>query len=234
MSGLADKMVDQITGGRGAPGDLSFREAAELVWSRAGNQRAAARMAGVDRRTFQRWFANWRAGREPRPTPSTRAKLAEAVRRAQIDPAGLSESAVSLTVVERGGRQDGRTRVLTNTNLNLREGTMRRVAEVWVKTGDAEAAGAEFIKGIQTKFYRRYLAPPPAERDRGTGGGGSVGGGGGAADDGDDADVYDTDEGYGPGIDDGEGPADAWGEFYDDLYDEGDLPDEGYGGDVTG
>lgn len=240
MSGLADRLLSIITGGRDvpAPGG-SFREQADALRARAGSLNAAARLAGVDRRTYQRWYERWGQGKEPRPRPGTTARLAEGIRRAQLDPARPDESAVTLRVVDRGrGRNPGgRERVLTDANLRLSPGTMDRVRDAWVKTGDPESAAAAFLAGITVPFYKRWLTPPAADRsatapgsgpstaDAGGigGGGGGAGGGAGGGDDQDDDDDGDD-------IDD----LDAWDEFMDTQYEGYPDMDEDYGGDVTG
>lgn len=244
MSGLSDRLLSIITGGRGtpAPGG-SFREQADALRARAGSLNAAARLAGVDRRTYQRWYERWNAGKEPRPRPGTLARLAEGQRRAQLDPARPGEGAVSLRVVDRGkGRNPGgRERVLTNTNLRLRPGTMDRVRDTWVRTGDPEAAAAAFLAGITVPFYKRWLTPPSSDRnttvgsagpaasaggdiDGGGGGGGSAAGSGGPTQGDDEDESEDEDEFQ---------DLDAWDEFYDEVYEDYPEMDEDYGGDVT-
>ena len=224
MSGLSDKMVDLITGGRGAPVMGSFRDMATALRAQPGGLNRAARLAGVDRRTYQRWFQRWNEGKEPRPRPGTLEKLAEGVRRGQLAASIPRESDVRLTVTDRGrDRQAGRERVLTGDgNLKLSAGTMDRVAEAWVKTGQPEAAAAAFLAGITVPFYKRWLTPPSTARERQAethGGGG--GGASGADDDDDDDDEFDD--------------FDSWDEFMDSQYEDSytDM-DEEYGGDVTG
>jgi hypothetical protein len=119
-----------------------------------GSIAAAARAAGVPRRTWRYWLEREAQGKTPRPKPATLDRLRGAVWQAQAPP----ESAVRLHTRDNA---DGRPRTLTGEQLRLREGTMSKAAAEYARTGNAEAAARVFLEGINdpARFYVRYLTP---------------------------------------------------------------------------
>lgn len=163
MSKLGDHLVGELTGGRGTrPLPSDFLDRARALWRAAGSQRRAAELAGVDRRTFQRWFERERQGRPVRPRPGTPAKIGTGLRRAQLDPGRATDRTFEIKVRDRKpharDRGEPRERTLTARQLRLAPGTMGRLADVWTRTGDPEAVAAAFLAGVREPFYRRWLA----------------------------------------------------------------------------
>lgn len=239
MSRLGDRLVNIMRGREIRQPPMTFREKAEELRRTAGVTQGA-KIAGVDRRTFQRWFEKWNAGKNPKPRKHSLDLLDFGVRRAWVATAP-GDGAVVLTVKDRNDTARA-ARTITAKQLKLAPGTMDRVAEVYVATGDAEAAAAAFLAGVQDRFYRRWLTPPRADRDTAawdrSGGTGAVSAGAVAAvvpgprhAEGEDEFADENlDLVAGP-----EMPETAYDEFMDAIYDEGvaEVPDEDiYGGDV--
>lgn len=213
MSKLGNWLVEQLTGGRAEPdpgGDFMAR-VRELVRA-TGSQRKAARTAGVDPRTVERWFQRERQGRPVRPMRGTPAKVGTGLRRAQLSSGRPTDATLVMEATQRRadrGRTNPRVRRLDARNLKLRPGTMARVADVWVRTGDREAVADAFLAGVGDETYRAMLTPLPADRDpdREPDPGPAPGPGRAAAQTGDDDDD-DLDD-----IDD----LDAWDDYVDDM-----------------
>ncbi|MEV0461039.1 hypothetical protein [Catellatospora methionotrophica] len=236
---MGDRLVNLMRGREVQQSPMTFREKAEELRRTAGVTKGA-RIAGVDRRTFQRWFEKWNAGLNPKPRKDTLDKLDFGVRRAWV-ATPLPDGAVVLNVKDRNDTARA-VRTITAKQLRLSPGTMNRVADVYVATGDAEAAAAAFLAGVQDRFYRRWLTPPRGDRDAAawdrSGGTGAVSAGAGAAVvpgprpavGEDEFAEGDLDRLAGPEV-----PETAFDEFMDAIYDEGvgEVPDEDvYGGDV--
>ncbi|GHJ46775.1 hypothetical protein Cs7R123_41170 [Catellatospora sp. TT07R-123] len=232
MSGLGNRLVSVMRGREVEQAPMSFREKAEELRRTVGVTKGA-QIAGVDRRTFQRWFEKWNAGKDPKPRRHTLDKVDFGVRRAWAATAP-DDAAVVLIVKDRN--DPGRApRTINAKQLKLSPGTMARVAEVFVQTGDTEAAAAAFLAGVEDRFYRRWLTPPRGDREAAEW---ERAGGGAAAvvvpaprhAAGEDEFAQDLDEVAGPEV-----PETAYDEFMDAIYDEGvaEVPDEDvYGGDV--
>lgn len=154
MTSLADKVYQLITGEAPTPLGGWLDQANELILRR-GSLTAAAKYAGVDRRTYQRWYEHIRAGKTPKPRPGTLAKLEASTRRARVgtlpDP--------KTVVIHTEDRDSGRNRTISGRQLRLRDDTMRQAADAWIATGDPEAAGAAFLAGVGDSWYREYLRP---------------------------------------------------------------------------
>ncbi|WP_155368704.1 hypothetical protein [Catellatospora vulcania] len=234
MSTLGDRLVSMMSGREIRQAPMTFREKAEELRRTAGVAKGA-KMAGVDRRTFQRWFEKWNAGKDPKPRKHTLDKLDFGVRRVWAATAP-ADAAVVLAVKDRN--DPGRaTRTITAKQLKLSSGTMHRVAEVYVATGDPEAAAAAFLAGVDDRFYRRWLTPPRGDRE------GAEWGRAGVSEEaaghvpeprraGAEEEFAEVglDEIAGPEV-----PETAYDEFMDSIYDESvaQVPDEDvYGGDV--
>jgi hypothetical protein len=162
LTTLGDAVYRLITGHAPKPeGDwLDMRR--ELV-THYGSYTAAARAAGIPRRTWGYWVTKEQRGGAFRrgPLRSTLDKLRAAVRAARVDRP-QSNDAVKLKTKDRA---TDRERDLTNANLKLKTGAMQRVADVYAATGDQEAAAQQFIREITVEFYRDYLRPRPEELD---------------------------------------------------------------------
>jgi hypothetical protein len=140
----------------------------------------------------------------------------------------IDQSAFKLEVTD---RKDGRHRTITAGQLQLKPGTLDKVAAALAKGDKAEAERA-FRAGIGNTWYRDWLTPGStlaqtgtmdgsgggpegaATRAAGSGGGGAEGGGGA------DAVLYDGDDGDSV--------------IYEDVLYEGEDSDSDYGGVMTG
>lgn len=146
--------MQDVTGGAGfAPLGGWASQLAELVRA-AGSERKAAIVTGHSRSTFWRW----KTGRAT-PKPATLQKLATAVRAARVSPGCPTDKGIVLEVTEwRSGRRDGTSRALSGDRLGVRSGTMARVVDAYVATGDPEMMGRAFVAGVTVGFYRNALA----------------------------------------------------------------------------
>lgn len=223
MSGLADRLISEMAGHDVPTTPMSFRQKAEELRRTVGVSKGAE-IAGVDRRTFQRWFEKWNAGKDHHPRQRSLDAVDLGVRLAwtarEVPDFGWA--------IQVNDRNDPRrsTRTVSMAQLKLYPGTMERVAEVYRATGNAEAAAAAFLAGVGDRFYRRWLTPPSGQREGfyqlGTGEPEPEAGGLGE----------EWDEIAGPVI-----PETAYDEFMDAEFEVGvsvGVPDdEGYGGDVA-
>jgi hypothetical protein len=144
VSGLGEAMGRLLGVGAGA-GDW-LTQLTELR-EQLGSGRAVARHLDVNESTVRRMLA----GKTRAPKPTTLEKL----RRGSINR-DVPHSAVVLHTRDRDRNRD---RTLRDSNLRLAEGTMRRVADAYIATGDLEAAGAAFLAGVTVAFYQAYLRP---------------------------------------------------------------------------
>lgn len=152
--------------GRTEPRPLGgFLEQLAEVRARTGSVAGTARLAGLPRRTVRYWFDRLAEGKTPKPKPTTLEKLSAAVRETRLSPARPKDAEVSLNTRD---RDRGTPRTISARQLQLAQGTMDRCARVWVQTGDAEQAAAEFLRGVGDAWYRAYLRPRDSERDERT------------------------------------------------------------------
>jgi len=157
VSGLGERLLQEVTSGAGAaPLGSWVEQVAELVrgW---GSERKAAEGTPFSRSTFYRW----KKGAKPRR--GTLDKLAAEVRKTRVDPAYPRDKAITIDVTEwrSDPSRDGSSRTLHGGRgtggLNLRPGTMRRVADAYVRTGDPEVMARVFVAGVSVGFYRNAL-----------------------------------------------------------------------------
>jgi hypothetical protein len=148
VTSLGDAVAKMVGGDRPV-GDWRTQRG-ELV-AHHGSVAAAARAAGIPRRTWRYWTEREAAGKTPKPKPAA----LEALRGALWESRAIPEAEVRL---ETRDRADERPRIITNGNLDLSPGTMQRVARVFGTSGQ-EAAAQAFLAGIGVDFYQRYLAP---------------------------------------------------------------------------
>lgn len=160
MSGLARRVVEMLGDRFDAPLGSWHDQRAELE-RRHGSVRAAAAAAGIPRRTWRYWSERIAEGKTVRPKQGTLDLLSGAVRAGRHSDV-TADDAVVIRATDRD--DPTRDRTLTGAALRLAPGTMQRVARVYAATGDAEAAGAAFLAGVQDQFYRKYLLPPPEDR----------------------------------------------------------------------
>lgn len=195
-----------------------------------GSVRAAGRATGIPESTLRRW------GKGATPGP----RSVDRVDRARRDVAAkrIDQSTFVLKVKDRHPDAQGkhRERNLKADQLKLAPGTLDKVRAAHV-AGQHDKAAKEFLKGIQSSWYRGWLTPgsdlarsgtedglgggPAAAVSRNLwsdSGGGSTGGGGGSAGGGGSDHSYDG------------------GDYdYDDLAYEGwDDSDSDYGAQIIG
>jgi hypothetical protein len=133
VSALADQLARQINGGNG-----SIRDALSALRDQLGTVTAAAKAAGIDRRTFQRHMT----GKIRSAKPGT----AERVR--------LAAKGVSVK-----WSYDGRERNLSfggGSHLKLKPGTPAAIAAAHDR-GDREGMAKAFIDGIEDDWYHDAL-----------------------------------------------------------------------------
>jgi hypothetical protein len=219
VSGLADRLISEMAGHEVHTASMTIRQKAEELKRTVGVTKGAA-LAGVDRRTFQRWFQKWEAGKDHKPRSTSLDKLDLGVRHAWTANT-VPDAGWSIRVQDRNDPHRAE-RTISMGQLKLSPGTMARVAEVYRQTGNSEAAAAAFLAGVNDRFYRRWLTPPATARDAAppvpaVGTGGTAG------------DIEFDEAGA-------EIPETAYDEFMDAQYDEyaDQIPaDDSYGGDVA-
>lgn len=133
MSRLADSLVRQIAG---SPASSLHGLLGELR-ARFGSVTAAARAAGIDRRTWQRY----ESGAIRSPKAATLDRLNQTARQARI------RDGVDVSRLHVDFRYAGRTRRLTDANLNLAPGTGQAMTSAYL-AGDHEGVAQAFIDGI--------------------------------------------------------------------------------------
>lgn len=143
MTSLGDWAAKQL-----GVGDGGWRDLLGALRDRLGSGRAVSRATGVNESTIRRLISG--------KTRVPKASTVVALRRAVVDPGAMSDSGWSMDTRD---RDSDRERTLTNTNVKLAPGTMRRMAETWIETGDQEAAAARFLEGVTVPWYRAYLKP---------------------------------------------------------------------------
>lgn len=147
MSALGDYLADALFRG---DEPRSFSEMVTELVQRRGVS-GAAKDIGVHRRTLQRW----RAGSIRSPKAATQERVTKASRASRLKSTTPTDSNVTLKTTERSGRR---------RNLKLGEkglitpGTMDRVKQVGVDTGNKEAMARAFIGGVTDDFYSHYLS----------------------------------------------------------------------------
>lgn len=149
MSQQGDAFVRRVL--KGDPTPMTFADSVQYLRQRGGSGRGAARLAGVDEKSFRRWAAGGR------PRPATQQRIAEAVRRLRSAPSRMGDMGVLLPVVSRDRRRGQRERDVSGRQLKLRPGTLQKAHDAWVTTGDADAAAAVFVAGIGDTWYRTNL-----------------------------------------------------------------------------
>lgn len=162
MRDLGDHLVHAITG-RWPDAQLDWRDMMGDLQRKAGRrgQTGAAEAAGIPRRTWR----DIASGATRRPKPATIARIESGWRRSTLRP-GVPDADVVVKVSARG---EDRSRALRGSQLDLRQGTMRKVAQTWVTTGSKDQVILVFLAGVQDTWYRAALTPRryPHEQKRG-------------------------------------------------------------------
>lgn len=133
---------------------LSFEASLSYLKQAGGSNRGAARLAGVAESTLR----GWATGRR-NPSRAAQERVTEAVRGLRTPQTG--DDRIRLEMFNSDRRRSGgkhKRRPVDAAHLDLAPGTMQRARNVWVTTGDADAAYGTFVKGIGKKFYRESLA----------------------------------------------------------------------------
>lgn len=199
MSQQGDAFVRRVL--KADPTPLVFGEAVLYLRQREGSGRAAARRLGVSESSLRRW------GKGTKPKPATQQKVLETVRRLRSRPSTMGDAGVMLPVVSQDRRRGSRERDVSGQQLKLRPGTLKRAHEEWLRTGNADAAAAVFVKGIGDPWYRAQLAKGlnQSQAETGTSAGSSTSSGsdeeGDEEEEGSDITEVDFDEGYDLGDD---------------------------------
>lgn len=199
MTQQSDRLVVQVL-----DADVDPRPFSALVRDfrqMGGSGRGAARLAGVSESSFRRWAQG------TVPKAATQHKLAAAMRDARTGR--KTDGGVMLDLVSHDRRRPDRgRRPVPGEKLELRPGTVDRMREKWVLTGDSLAAARVFVAGIGNPWYKDRLSAainagiPRAARSSGggtgSGTGGSSSGSGGSASRGGSDDDEDLDYDYEP------------------------------------
>jgi hypothetical protein len=177
----------------GDPTPSTFTRDVQYLRQRGGSGRAAARLAGVNESTLRRW------ARGSTPKQGTAQRIAATVRELRSRPSRLGDKGVLVTVTSHERKRADRTRAISGAQMKLKPGTLERAHNIWVSTGDADAAARAFVAGIGDPWYRANLGRSLTPRGGSTGaaggggasGGGATGGGptGGGTGSGDDLDL---------------------------------------------
>lgn len=150
MSGLGDRLLAEVTGGRGTDPLGSITDQLRELVAAHGSEVKAARATGFARSTFWRWKTG-----KTTPKPATMGKVAGLIRSARVNPTRPTDEGIQLTVTE---RRDGAERHLTGKQIGVRRGTMAAVVEAYERTGDPEVMARVFVAGVGVGFYRNWLS----------------------------------------------------------------------------
>lgn len=131
----------------GDPTPTSIDQDIAYLRQLGGSERAAARLAGMHHRNFQRY----RAGAQP--SRASAARIAEAVRE-QRTGTPSDQPSFDVNRSEPGKRRRPNQSV-SAAQLGLLPGTMAAARTVWVTTGDSDAAAYRWTQGIQEPWYRK-------------------------------------------------------------------------------
>jgi len=132
---------------------LSFEASLSYLRQAGGSNRGASRLAGLSKSAVQDWVSGRR-----NPSRASQERVRAAVRALRTPETSDDRIRLDLENTDRrraGGKH--KRRPVDAEHLGLAPGTMQRAREVWITTGDADAAYGTFIKGIGKKFYRESL-----------------------------------------------------------------------------
>lgn len=131
----------------GDPTPTSIDQDIAFLRQLGGSERAAAKLAGMHHRNFQRY----RAGAHP--TKANAEKIARAVRDQRTgQPAPMPTFTVNRSEPRHRRRPDQQ---VSAAQLNLEPSAMGNARDVWVDTGNADRAGLAFAAGIGEPWYHR-------------------------------------------------------------------------------
>lgn len=130
--GIVADEIEHMYGG-------DFRNMQRSLRESAGSVTKAAKAAGVDRRTWQRWATG------SKPKAATAARLREA----------LAARVISFSELHTTGTIGGRS-------MTLRPGTDRLVRDAYFK-GGADEAELVLLMGIRDGWYRAYVSGDAGE-----------------------------------------------------------------------
>lgn len=149
MSQQGDVFVRRVL--KGDPAPASIGDAVQYFRQRAGSGRGAGKLAGVSPATLNR-------AQDGRSKPATVDKIMAAFRGIRSAPTKMGDAGVILPVSSLEQKRLDRERDVWGHQLQLAEGTLAASHQVWVATGDADAALRTFIGGVQEPWYRANLA----------------------------------------------------------------------------
>jgi hypothetical protein len=152
MSQQGDAFVRRVLHGDPGQASWSFDDSLSYLRQRAGSIRGAARAIGVSDSTVRRWLGGAHA------KAATSQRVFEAARgaRSRISELGDAGTILPILRIERG--RPARESDVWGSQLNLVPGTTDAAHQVWITTGDADAALLRFVQGIQEPWYRSNLA----------------------------------------------------------------------------
>jgi transcriptional regulator with XRE-family HTH domain len=149
VSQQGDALLRQVLGPESAR-RLSFSESLTYLLQHAKSNRQVAKLIGVNESTVRRW----RTGSQPKP--DRRSTVERVVRALRTRPVTTTETDFTL----RAFRPDRtRDRSISGRQLRLEYGTLDRVRQTWIDTGDSDRALFAFMSGIHEAWYRANLTP---------------------------------------------------------------------------
>lgn len=149
MSQQGDAFVRRVL--KADPAPMSFDNALKYLRQREGSNRAAARLLGKSESSLRRW------DKGTTPKPETQQQVMETVRRLRSRPSAMGDEGVILPLVSQDRKRTRRERDVSGRQIKLRPGTLKKAHDVWVKTGDADAAAVAFASGIGEPWYRTQM-----------------------------------------------------------------------------
>jgi hypothetical protein len=149
MSEQGDAFVRRVL--KGDPTPTTFGDAVAYLRQLGGSGRGAARLAGVNEKSFRRWASG------TRPKPETQQRILSAYRDLRSKPSKMGDAGVMIPVVSEDRKRGSRERDVSGKQLRLQAGTLAAAHQIWVTTGDADAAARRFVAGIGDEWYRVNL-----------------------------------------------------------------------------
>lgn len=150
MSQQGDAFVRRVL--KGDPTPLTFEQNLAYLRHMGGSGRGAARLAGKGESTLR----DWASGRR-HANARSQADIAAKVRELRSRPSKMGDPGVILPIVSRDRKRGKRERDISGAQLALRPGTLDAAHQIWVSTGDADAAARRFVEGIGEPWYHDRL-----------------------------------------------------------------------------
>jgi hypothetical protein len=165
MHELGLQLIEALTGREYEEPTDVVELAHDLREAFGGNLTRAAREAGIDRRTLQRWEAR-RGGHRQVPKPDTLLRVRRAIREQLVGTSstGVTDNNITLTATDRND-PNRRPRNIMGRQLQLRPGTMTNLETAYERGERPEDIARQFVGSIRNVFYRNFIGAADPDSD---------------------------------------------------------------------